>query len=77
MFNLNPRWAQRGIVAPFVRRPRRRCRTQPSGYYTNMVQQIEFISRTNIQPLPAMFLPKAKVICQRSKHKVKDSNKFC
>ena len=35
-------------------RPRRR-RMQPFGYYTNMVQQIQFIIHTNIQPLPACF----------------------
>ena len=39
-------------------RPRRRLRrrrTQPFGYYINMVQQIEFIIHTNIQPLRQFF----------------------
>ena len=44
----NPRWAIRGIVVPFVHRRLRRRRTQSFGYYTNMVQQIEFITHTNI-----------------------------
>ena len=56
-FYPSARWAQRGIVVPFVRRRlRRRCRrTHSFGYYTNMVQQIKFIIHTNIQPLPALF----------------------
>ena len=58
----------RGIVVPFVRR--RRCRTHSFGYYTNRVQQIKFIIHTNIQPLPAFFLPKVKVIGQRSRSKI-------
>ena len=64
-FHPSARWARRGFVVPFVRRLRRR--TQSFGYYTNMVQQIEFIIHTNIQPLPGLFLPKVKVIGQRSK----------
>ena len=51
------------IVVPFLhlrrRRPHRRM--QPFIYYINMVQQIEFIIHTNIQPLRAIFLPKVKV----------------
>ena len=34
------------------------------GYYANMVQQIEFIIYTNIQPLGQIFLPQVKVIGQ-------------
>ena len=30
------------------------------GYYANMVQQIEFIIHTNIQPLRQICLPKVK-----------------
>ena len=52
-FYPSARWARRGIVVPFVRR-----RTHTFGYYANMVQQIIFIIHTNIQPLPALFLPK-------------------
>ena len=67
-FPPSARWARRGIVVPFVHRRRRlrrhRRRTHFFGYYTNMVQQIEFIIHTNIQPLPALFLPKVKVIGQ-------------
>ena len=41
---LSPPWARREacIVVPFVRRRLRRgrLRTQPFGYYTNMVQQL-------------------------------------
>ena len=60
-----------GIVVPFVRRRRRRRRrTHSFGYYTDMVQQIKFIIHTNIQPLPALFLPKVKVIGQRSRSKI-------
>ena len=33
----------------------RRRRTQPFGYYTDMVQQIKFIIHANIKPLPANF----------------------
>ena len=33
-------------------------------YYANMVQQIEFIIYTNIQPLGNFFLPKVKVKVQ-------------
>ena len=47
----------RGYCSPFVRRLRR---TQLFGYYTNIVQQIEFMIHTNIQPLPAIFLLKVK-----------------
>ena len=50
-FYPSARWAWRGIVVPFVRRRR----THSFGYYINMVQQIEFIIHTNIQPLPALF----------------------
>ena len=60
VFHPSARWARRGIVVPFVRRRR----THSFGYYTNMVQQIKFIIHTNIQPLPALFLPKVKVIGQ-------------
>ena len=55
-FYPSARWARRGIVVPFVRR-----RKHSFGYYTNIVQQIKFIIHTNIQPLPALFLPKVKV----------------
>ena len=50
------RWARRGIVIHFVRRRLRRRRTHSSGYYTNMVQQIEFIQTFN--PSLHFFLPK-------------------
>ena len=60
----------RGIVVPFVRL--RRTHARFFGYYTNMVQQIEFIIHTNIQPLPALFFTQ----CHRSKVKVKDLKKF-
>ena len=49
---------RRRIVIPFVRLRRRL--THSFGYYTNMVQQIEFIIHTNFQPLRALFLPKVK-----------------
>ena len=52
LFYPSARWAQRGIVVPFVRRRRH---THSFGYYTNMVQQIKFIIHTNIQPLRALF----------------------
>ena len=42
-------------------------------YYTNMVQQIEFIIYANIQPLPANFFAQGL----RSKVKVKDLKKSC
>ena len=58
---------RRGIVVPFVRR---RHRTHSFGYYTNLVQQIKFIIHTNIQPLPALFLPKVKGQVQRFKKKI-------
>ena len=46
----------------------RRRRTQPFGYYTNIVQQIELIIHTNFQPLPGIFFSlKVKVIGQRLK----------
>ena len=58
-----------GIVVPFVRRLRRRSRRSHSfGYYINMVQQIEFIIHTNIQPLPALFF--TQVQGQRSRSKI-------
>ena len=63
-------WTRRGIVVPFVRRFRRRRRTHYFGYYANMVRQIKFIIYTNIQPLLALFLPKVKVIGQRSRSKI-------
>ena len=50
-FYPSARWARRGIVVPFVRRRDN----------TNMMQQIKFVIHTNIQPLPALFLPKVKV----------------
>ena len=63
------RWARRGIVVPFVhRRLRRRRRTHSFGYYTNMVQQINFIIHTNIQPLPALFFTQGQG--QRSGSKI-------
>ena len=40
------------------------------GYYTNMVQQIDFITHVNIQTLQQFFNPRSKV-----KFKVKDSEK--
>ena len=46
-FYPSARWAQRGIVVPFVHRRLRR-RMEPSGYYINMVQQFEYIIHTNI-----------------------------
>ena len=60
------------IFVPFELRRRRLCRrrTQSFGYYTNMMQQIEFIIHTDIQPFPAIFLPKVKVIGQRSRAKI-------
>ena len=69
-FYPSARRARRGIVVPFLRRRLHRRRAQPFGYYTNMVQQIEFIIHTNIQPLLAIFLPKVKVIGQRLKKMV-------
>ena len=58
-------------------RPGVRLSVCPSGhvflYYANMVQQIEFIIYTNIQPLRQKFF--AKVQGHRSKVKVKDSKK--
>ena len=42
----------------------------PFGYYTSMVQQIGFIIHTNIQPLPAIFLPTIQVLGQKSKSKI-------
>ena len=53
------------IVVPFMRRRR----TQPFGYYTKMVQQIEFIQTFN--PSRQIFLPKANVIGRRSRSKIK------
>ena len=50
-FYSSARWAQSGIVVPFMRR----LHVQAFGYYTNMGQLIEFIIHTNIQPLPAIF----------------------
>ena len=58
---VGPGW---GIIVPFERRRR----MHSFGYYTNMVQQIEFIIHTNIQPIPALFSP--KVIGQRSNSKI-------
>ena len=76
VFYTSARWAQRGIVVPFVRRRlRRRRRTHSFGYYTNMVQQIEFIIHTNIQPLPVLFFTQGQG--HRSKAKVEDLNKSC
>ena len=70
-FYPSARWARRGIVVPFVhRRLRCRRRTHSFGYYTNMVQQIEFIIHTNIQLQPELFLHKIKVIGQRSRSKI-------
>ena len=59
----------KGIVVPFVRR-----RTHSFCYYTNMVQHIEFIIHTNIQPRPALFF--TQVQGQRSMVKVKDLKKI-
>ena len=70
-FYPSARWAQRGIVVPFVRRRRR---THSFGYYTNIVQQIKFIIHTNIQPLPALFFTQGQG--HRSKVKVKDLKKI-
>ena len=59
----------KGYCRLLVRRRRRsRRRTHSFGYYTNMVQQIKFIIHTNIQPFPALFSSKVKVIGQRSKY---------
>ena len=44
------------------------CRTPTAasfGYYTNMVQQIEFIIHANIQPIRQLFLHKVKGQGQR------------
>ena len=58
-----------GIVVPFVRRRRlRRRHTQPFGSYTNMVQQIEFIIYTNVQPYPVIIFPQCQG--QRSRSKI-------
>ena len=68
-FYPSARWARIG-----VHRLRRCRRTQPFGYYTNMMQLVEFIIYTNIQPPPpppGIFLPKVKVIGQRSRSKIK------
>ena len=54
-FYPSARWARRGIVFPFVRRRRLRI-----GYYTSMVQHIEFIIHTNIQHLPTIFFTQAQ-----------------
>ena len=54
-YHPSARWARKDIVIPFMRRRLRRRRTHSFGYYTNMVQQIEFMIHTNIQPLPALF----------------------
>ena len=71
-FYPSARWARSGMSPPpFVRRRRlrrRRRHTQPFAYYTNMVQQIEFIIHANIKPLPAIFF--VKVIGQRSRLKI-------
>ena len=69
-FYPSARWARRGIVDPFVRRRlrRRRRRMHSFAYYTNMVQQIEFIIHTNFQPLPALF--QVNVIGQMSRSKI-------
>ena len=64
------------LSPPFVRRFRRRLRrrrrrrTHLFGYYTNMVQQIELIIHTSIQPLPAIFFTQGQV--HMSNVKVKD-----
>ena len=60
---MGPKGYCRPLRAPLprLRRRLRRRRAYSFGYYTNMVQQIEFIIHTNIQPLPAFFLPKVKV----------------
>ena len=55
IFHPSACWARRGIVVHSVRRRLRRHRKQLSGYYTNMMQQIEFIIPTNIQPLWQFF----------------------
>ena len=45
------------------------------GYYTNMVQQIEFVIHTNIQPLPALFFyPRSSVKGQGHRFKKKIVN---
>ena len=50
-FYTSARCDRKGDVVTFVRRRLRR-RTQPFGYHTNMVPQIEFIIiHTNSQPL--------------------------
>ena len=69
IFHPSARLARSGIVVPFVRRRlrRRRRRTHSFGYYTNMVQQIEFIQTFN--PSWHFFLPKVKVQGQRFKKK--------
>ena len=54
-FYPSARWARRGIVFPFVRRRRLRI-----GYYTSMVQHIEFIIHTDIQHLPTIFFTRAQ-----------------
>ena len=64
-FYPSARWTRSGIVVPF--KHRRLRRTHSFGYYTNMVQQIEFIIHTNIQPLRHFFLPKVKGQGQRFK----------
>ena len=48
----------------FLSSPSCRRRMQPFVYDTSMVQQIELIIYTNIQPLPALFPLKVKVIGQ-------------
>ena len=65
------------LSSPFVRRFRRRLRrrrrTHLFGYYTNMVQQIEFIIHTNIQPLRTIFFhsrSSSYVKCQRLRSKI-------
>ena len=70
---------RRGILVPLVRLRRRlrRRRTQPFGYYTSMVQHIEFIIHTNIQPLRQFFVHSVKVIGQRSRSKIKRNSRSC
>ena len=68
-FYPSARWARRGIVVPFVRRLRRSL-THSFGYYTNMVQQIEFNnSYKHSTPPDTFFYPRPKV-------KVKDLKKI-